>query len=207
MPAETQTGPETRRRIPTSVLLDTLVAEAGAAEVTIAWLIERLGERGFGMMLMILGLLALLPGLSAVAALALMLPAAQMMLARPRPVLPARIGGRAVGVQRLGGIVRRVRPVLRLIERGIRPRWPTPFEATKRVVGAAVMGLSVALLAPVPLSNLPIALCVMLLAVAYLEEDGLLLAAALVLSLLLLAAGAFLAWITVAAAGGGLGLW
>lgn len=199
--------PEAPRRIPTSALLEALIAEAGGAEVTVGWLMQRLGERGFGMMLMLLGLLALLPGLSAVAALALMLPAGQMMLAREAPVLPRRIGARAVAVTRLGALLGRVMPALRLLERGIRPRWPTPFEATKRVVGVVVMGLAVALLTPVPLSNLPIAASLILIAVAYLEEDGLLLAAALALALALLAGAAFLGWTTFRAAGDGTGLW
>jgi hypothetical protein len=199
--------PEALRRAPTSALLEALVAEAGGAEVTIDWLMQRLGDRGFGMMLMLLGLVAMLPGVSAAAAIALMLPAGQMILARKRPVLPRRIGARAVGVQRLAALLRRVMPALRFLERGIRPRWPTPFEATKRVVGVAVMGLAVALLTPVPLSNVPIALSLILIAVAYIEEDGLLLAAALVLALLLLGGAAFLAWSTVSAAGDGIGLW
>jgi len=200
-------APEAPARAPTSALLEALLAEAQGAEVTIDWLIERLGERSFGMLLMLFGLVAMLPGVSAAAAIALMLPAGQMILARPRPVLPRRLGSRPVGIRRLHAMLRRVAPALRLIERGIRPRWRTPFEATKRVVGAVVLGLAAALLAPVPLSNLPIAVVLMLIALAYLEEDGLLLAAALALALAILAATLFLAWTMVAAAGDGIGLW
>ena len=36
---------------------------------------------------------------------------------------------------------------LRYLERFIRPRWPTPFEATKRVIGGFVLLLGVCLLA------------------------------------------------------------
>jgi hypothetical protein len=69
-----------------------------------------------------------------------------------------------------------------LAERFVRPRWTTPAEGTKRVVGGIVLLLSAGLLAPVPLSNVPPALAIMLIAFAYLEEDGLLLCGALVIA-------------------------
>jgi hypothetical protein len=63
----------------------------------------------------------------------------------------------------------------------IRPRWDTPFEATKRLVGVVVVILSCAIvLAPIPLTSVVPALVIALIALAYLEEDGLLLLIALV---------------------------
>ena len=58
--------------------------------------------------------------------------------------------------------------------------WPTPFEATKRVIGGFGLLLGVCLLAPLPLNNIQISLTIVLVAFAYLEEDGILLAVALV---------------------------
>ncbi len=60
---------------------------------------------------------------------------------------------------------------MRLLERYIRPRWQTPFETTKRVVGFAILLVGCLLFIPVPLSNVLPALAVVLLAFAYLEED------------------------------------
>jgi Exopolysaccharide synthesis, ExoD len=46
-------------------------------------------------------------------------------------------------------------PILRSLEKIVHPRYPTPLDATKRVVGIAVMMLSARLLlAPIPLSNI-----------------------------------------------------
>jgi hypothetical protein len=98
-------------------------------------------------------------------------------------------------------LVRRVVPALRWLERFIRPRWSTPFEATKRGVGAVVLLLGASLLAPVPLSNVPPALAIMLIAFAYLEEDGVLLCAALAAALAMLAVAAALVWEAMGAAG------
>ena len=87
----------------------------------------------------------------------------------------------------MAGVVRRTVPVLRFLKRLFRPRWPTPFEATKRVVGFIVLLLGASLLAPIPLSNLPPALLIVLIAFAYLEEDGVLLCAALSAALIMFA--------------------
>ena len=51
----------------------------------------------------------------------------------------------------------------------------------------------------VPLSNVPVGFAIILVAFAYLEEDGTLLAAALTVSLLLFAVGATALWGSIAA--------
>jgi hypothetical protein len=76
---------------------------------------------------------------------------------------------------------------LRYLERFIYPHWTTPFEATRRLVGGVVLLLSLTLFIPVPLSNIPPAAVISLVAFAYLEEDGALLSLALIAALVLLA--------------------
>jgi hypothetical protein len=98
-------------------------------------------------------------------------------------------------------VISRTVPVLRYLERFVRPRWATPFETTKRVVGGIVLLLGAGLLAPIPLSNVPPSLVIVLVAFAYLEEDGALLCAALAAALLLLAIAAAAVWQTVSATG------
>ena len=109
-------------RVPTSVLLDDLLGGAPAGHVTLEWLVGRLGDRSFGVALLDLALLGLLPGVSAVAGVLLTVPAFQMVLARPGPVLPRRVAARSFEAGRLARVVRRVVPVLRWLERFIRPR-------------------------------------------------------------------------------------
>jgi hypothetical protein len=73
---------------------------------------------------------------------------------------------------RLARVVRRVVPVLRFMERFVRPRWAAPAGATERAMG----GVLLLLLAAVPLSNvrpaLAIAPATAVIAFAHLEEDG-----------------------------------
>ena len=129
----------------------------------------------------------------------LAIPAFQMIRAHPAPVFP---GASRNEPSRLTNLLmlKRIIPALRYLERLIRPRWPTPFEITKRVIGGFVLLLGGCLLAPLPLSNLPVSLTIVLLAFAYLEEDGILLALALAIALGLFAVGAMALWGTVATA-------
>ena len=70
-------------------------------------------------------------------------------------------------------------------EKAIHPRWPTPFEATMRLVGTVVVILNTTVVfTPIPLSNVVPALMIALIALAYLEEDGLVLSIALLAAVL-----------------------
>ena len=188
-------------RKPTSAVMDELLGEEPGAQVTLEWLMGRLGDRSFGLVLLLLALLGVLPGVSALAGVLLLVPAAQMILGRTGPVFPRSVAKRRFEARRIARVVRRMLPVLRWLERFIRPRWATPFEATKRVVGGVVMLLGVTLLAPVPLSNVPPALAIALIAFAYLEEDGALLCTALAAAVVMLAIAAAAAWQTLSATG------
>lgn len=181
-------------RVPTSVILEQLARDAPAGEITLDWILGDLGERSFGIVMLLIGLIGLLPGVSTFAGLLLAVPAIQMMLGRDAPVLPARIVNRRFSTQRVKRLIARVTPGLRLIERAVRPRWNAPLAARKRVVGLMTLLLGATMLVPVPFSHLlPIA-AIMLLAFAFLEEDGLLLAVAIAVALLSFAVSAVTLW-------------
>jgi hypothetical protein len=187
-------------RAPTSVVLDGLLGREAPEQVTLGWLTGRLGDRSFGVVLLVLALLGLLPGVSAAAGVLLMVPAFQMILARRGAAFPRRVAARHFEAERLVRVIRHVVPVLRFLERFIRPRWATPFETTKRVVGAVVLLLAASLLAPVPLSNIPPAVAIGL-SRRLLEEDGVLLGAALAAALAMLAIASLAVWEAVSATG------
>ncbi len=72
---------------------------------------------------------------------------------------------------------------------------------TKRVVGMTILLLGILLFAPIPLSNVPPALAIVLLSFAYLEEDGVLLCIALAIAAVLLLVGAAAVWQMTSATG------
>lgn len=188
-------------RKPTSAVLNDLLGDAPGKQVSLEWLMSRLGERSFGLVLLLLALLGLLPGVSAIAGMLLMVPAIQMVLARPSPMFPRRVSTRSFDLHRLARVIQRFLPMLRWLEQFIRPRWATPFEAAKRVAGGVVLLLACGLLVPVPLSNVPVALTIALIACAYLEEDGILLSAALAGAVIMLLAATMIAWQTLSTTG------
>jgi hypothetical protein len=187
------------QHLPTSSVLEALIRDAPSEQVTLAWLMDRLRRRSYGIVLLLLGVAAMLPGVSPAAGLLLTIPAFQMARGDPAPVFPRRIAQRPFSTAKLVAFLPRLISALRWLERAIRPRWPTPFEATKRVVGGFVLLLGLGLLAPIPLSNIPMGFTVILLAFAWLEEDGVLLALTMVAALGLFAVALALLWGTVAA--------
>jgi hypothetical protein len=163
--------------IPASDVLQQLHDEAPADHFTLGWLMSRLHKRSFGIIMLLLAVVAIAPGASIVAGVLLMIPAFQMLAGKPAPVFPRRIAAHPLPTRHLAALVQRAVPVLRYLEKVIHPRWPTPFEPTKRLIGAVVVILSATLVfIPIPLSNVIPALVIALIALAYLEEDGLLLA-------------------------------
>lgn len=98
--------------------------------------------------------------------------------------------------------------MLSYLEKMIHPRWSTPHEATKRLVGIVVVLLSTtAGFSPVPLSNDVPALVIALISLAYFEEDGLLLVIALLSAVIVLAVASAAVWEAVFGAEWIRGLW
>jgi hypothetical protein len=187
------------KRVLTSVVLDGLVRNAPIDYVTLDWIVDHLSERSFGIVMLLIALVALIPGASPLAGFLLATIAFQMILARRGPILPRIVAARRLSTHRLVRLVERVVPMLKRIERLVRQRWHTPFEATKRAVGFVIMLLGATLLAPVPFSHVIPALVIMLLAFAFLEEDGVLLCVGLATAVISLCITIAAAWGTIEA--------
>ena len=199
--AEAKLSPETRVLAPASTVLQGLLDDAPADQFTLAWLLGHLHRRSFGFIMLLLALVAMLPGISYVAGLLLAVPALEMIAGRVAPVFPRRIATRPLPMRHLARAVRRAIPVLRYLEKAIHPRWHTPLEVTKRVVGVVVLMLTVLLLlAPVPMIQVVPALVIVLISLAYLEEDGVLLLIALLIAVALSAITGVAVWKMVAGA-------
>jgi hypothetical protein len=167
----------------TSHLLQAIIHDEPPRSVTLDWFFCNFRQRSFGVIMLFLGLAAMMPGISVFAGLALAALGIQMLLAHETPVLPHILGRRSVPAHRVIQLVERSIPFLKALERFVRPRWRTPFVATKRFVGLITILLAATICVPIPLSNvLPVAIT-MLVAFAYLEEDGMLLSLALIASL------------------------
>jgi hypothetical protein len=184
--------------VPTSIVLEHLLSEAPSDFVSFGWIIERLEERSFGLLMFLLALIALVPGLSTFIGILLAIPAYQMIVARHSPALPRFATRRQLPTHRFEQVVRRIVPLLRRAESVIRPRWATPFRTTKRVVGIVILLLGVTMIAPLPFGHVLPAIIIMIVALAYLEEDGVVLCIGLAFALVSLSVTAVETWGTIA---------
>jgi len=182
-----------------------LLDDAPADRVSLAWLISRLERRSFGLLIFIVALLGLIPAVAMLAMLLLPFPAIQMLLGHDRPSLPYFLATRSVPTQRFSRLAVQSIPILRRMEVFIRPRWPTPFQTTKRLVGLTILLLAVTLIAPFPFNIVP-TLVIVLISFAYLEEDGILLCLSILAAMfsLLITAGTVLATVRTMGFLGGL---
>ena len=145
-----------------------------------------------------LGVLAATPVGSSVPGLILAVIAVQLIAGRREPVVPAFVLARRVPTKRLLRLGYRAIHILKYVEKAVHPRWPMAFEVEKRAVGVIILLLAVVLLlTPVPLSNVAPAMVISLISVAYVEEDGLLLAAAFLAAIILIGLGSAAVWGTI----------
>ena len=201
-------SPDERAFIPASMVLQRLHDEAPAGHFTLGWLTGRLRKHSFGILMLLLAVVAIAPGVSIVAGLLLIIPAFQMIAGKPLPAFPRRVSTHPFPTQHLAALVQRAVPVLLYLEKITYPRWPTPVDATKRVVGVAVLMLDIIVVfAPIPLANIAPALIIALISLAYLEEEGLLLAIAMLAAAIVLTITLVVIWATALGAKWIGGIW
>ena len=161
-------------------LSDILVEMAGSGQetVSVSDVLQAVGERSFGALLVLFAmpnvLAGVLPGLSVVLGVPLMLLSLQLLVAADRPWLPARVLRFELRRTDLASLVARTVPHLRRLERALRPRLlllTGPW--AERLAGAACLVLSFMVFLPIPFANLLPAAGILLFGLAMLERDGL----------------------------------
>jgi hypothetical protein len=173
--------------VPISAILQKLHDQAPAQRVTLEWLMGNLHHESFGIIILILAIVAATPGIAPLGGLLLLVPALQMVLGCSEPSFPSWIATRELPTRHLSSVVQRTVPILARLETTIHPRYPIPAQLTKRVVGLIILLLTARLLLmPIPMSNILPALLIAFISLAYLERDGLLLIVGLFAGCLLL---------------------
>ena len=180
--------------VPVTATLMELVNNLPGEHFTIEWLLGRLDRRSFGIILLVMALVAMVPGISMLIGPLLAIPAFEMILGRSGPSFPRRIAVYPLRSSALAGIVRRALPLLAGLEKIVHPRWSISAGLSRRAAGIAILALSGLFLAPLPLIQIVPALLVALIALAYLEEDGLLLCLSILGAIILLAVATAAVW-------------
>jgi hypothetical protein len=181
---------------PTSAVLAKLIDDAPKDFVNLDWLLGHLQKRSFGLLLLILAIVCMVPGIGTISAFLLAFPATEMILGRESPRLPRFLSARPIPTQHFTRWAVRALPLLRFIETISRPRWHTPFQSTKRTVGLVVLLLAIAAIWPIPLINIIPAIMIALISFAYLQDDGVLLCISIAAALLALAFFGGFVWVS-----------
>ena len=179
---------------PTSAMLHALADQAPPEKVTVRWLLQRLNKNAFGIVILLLAVVAMLPGICVLVAFLLPIPAFEMMLGRAIPTFPSWIADRPFPTRYITASVHRATPMLVRVEKAIRPRWRFSQHVAKRLVGGIVILMAVLLVAPIPMIQVIPALILIALALAFIADDGVLLTIACVAALLALLAAATAFW-------------
>lgn len=169
-----------------TALLDSLAEQDG--DETVASLIGRFGARAFGPVMVLMALLAILPtgavpGFSALPGAVVLVFAGQLLFGLTHLGLPRRLGRIEIPRDRLSGILKRVRPTARALDKMLKPRltalsekpWIRPVAAM-----AAAMAVSMIVLAFVPFAALPPGGVMLLIGLGLTSRDGIAVLAGLV---------------------------
>ncbi len=164
--------PQQRSR--TSDVLLAMADQAREGPITLRSMTDRLGDRTFGVMLVMISAFNVIPIISMVAGPLVSVLGIQMFLGMKRARLPAAILDRELPPERVEAALRAMEPRVRAIERYVRPRWHfTEAPVVDRLNGLiiAVLGLVIAI--PLPFTNIGPALVVIVMGLGLLERDGL----------------------------------
>ena len=172
---ETADGAPNGRR--TSVLLREFLETQTADHISLGALRDALGDRGFGVLLLVFALPNLvplnIPLLSAVLGFPLVLLGAQLAYGRRRPWFPDWIKHRSFPRASFEAVVSRTLPALERAERLFTPRLTQLLSWTgERLVGALVLFLALILTLPIPFANLLPAFAIAIFGLAIVEKDG-----------------------------------
>lgn len=177
----------------TSSLLSKITSGSDSKTISLGYLIEQFKSRSFGGLLLILSILALLPVISFIAGMLIFIVGIQMLLGFTIPFLPKFIMQQKLDKRSFEAFVDRAIPWLVRFEHYIRPRWFF-FTNTisQRLLGSLICLLSLVSLMPLPFSNMPPSIALILISLGILERDGMLTSIGIFISSIALFIGYFI---------------
>lgn len=163
---------------PASVVLTRIGETAPGDRIPLGTLVDALGERTFGLVMLVLALPCAIPflyGVPQIVSVPMVFVAGQMLLGRKALWLPDRLRTRSFARADFVAMMERARPWLERFERLARPRLGVlaspPLE---RLVGLAMLIASLSIALPLPLTNTVPGIGVAIIALGLIERDGLL---------------------------------
>lgn len=166
------------RRPPTSEVLEGLLLEFPNERVTVGELLDCLGSRGLGVLLLILALpmcVPNIPGISTIFGVLMLAPSLQMMFGQRKLWLPHKAREWSFPREGLRKAIHASVPMLKRIEVLFKTRlpWLTTWPVTS-YIGFQTLLMALILILPIPGGNWPPGITVAITALALLQRDGIL---------------------------------
>jgi hypothetical protein len=174
---------------PLSAVIAAVLDEAEIRPVSLGDLLDRTADRGYGVLLLLLGLPMIIPflppGSSTVVGPIYAAFAVQMLTGVRRPWIPQRFRTRVMARGTVRALRSRALPIIRTVERLSRPRglWVSE-RVVLRAAGLMVLLMGIVLLSPLPFLNTLPALSVMLIGIGLLNRDALFVLAGMMVGLI-----------------------
>lgn len=162
--------------VPVSELVANLAWEWPTERVTLGDLMQALGARGYGVLIVLFALPNLLPvyipGLSPIFGVPLLIICAQLAYGLPTPRLPVFLTCRSMRRADLRLIAEKALPWLRRVERFVKPR-PSRLTSRmgERLIGVYGVFLAIIVCIPLPFTNGPPSLACLIMAIGLMEKD------------------------------------
>ena len=145
-------------------------------KVTLGWVVERLGSRAFGVIILLMALpnvIPQIPGMSTVFGLLIMLPAMQLVLGLRQMWLPSYLANIKLPTDKVAAIVTLAIPWVERFEKLVKPRLTIlTYPPMENIIGAVVLLLGFILFLPIPGGNWLPAMACCFFALGMLERDG-----------------------------------
>jgi hypothetical protein len=168
------TPPPDHRRA--SEVLRSAATQSDSEFISIREIVDAFGERAFGFVIILFSLpncVPAPPGLLSIFGVPVFLFACQMALGRHKPWLPKKVLDKTFRRADLVSILDKAAPKLAYIERLLKPRATWLFSPLmERAFGVFVAILSLSVILPLPGTNYLPAFATVFLAMALIEEDG-----------------------------------
>ncbi len=163
----------------TSEILAELAADTATTTITIDDVLDRIETRAFGFLLIFLALPNLIPvpiGIGAVCGPLAAFLGLQMLIGLEHPWLPRWLRRRGLKRETMAKFFDRLGHLMARVERLCKPRWLFLTEGVgERFSGLVLVALGLFVALPIPFTNLPLGVALLVTALALTERDGVLL--------------------------------
>ena len=173
--------------------LTQFVEELDGKDCTLGELSTAFGEKGFGMLLLLLAFPAALPipapGYATPFGIMMMVLGSQMMRGYTTPQLPEKMQSKKLSYSMLDFSLKNGAILFRFVEFFVRPRLEGQVTKLYRMVGLIIVIMAAFMSLPIPLTNTAPSFVIFVMAASLLEKDGLSLLAGIILTPLALGIG------------------